>query len=98
MDYFKASGKSLIAYMDAGAEKEYFLALGCDEVCCGGGDGHMYLGTWHIMQTYTRSMYQSRTHIHNLTTNNRSTCPPVGRSGCRGSSRRPTSCGGSSTR
>lgn len=32
MDYFKASGKSLIAYMDAGAEKEYFLALGCDEV------------------------------------------------------------------
>lgn len=32
LDYFKASGKSLIAYMDAGAEKEYFLALGCDEV------------------------------------------------------------------
>lgn len=32
MDYFKSSGKSLIAYMDSGAEKEYFLALGCDEV------------------------------------------------------------------
>lgn len=32
MDYFKASGKALVAYMDAGAEKEYFLALGCDEV------------------------------------------------------------------
>ena len=32
MEYFKASGKALVAYMDAGAEKEYFLALGCDEV------------------------------------------------------------------
>lgn len=32
MDYFKASGKNLVAYMDGGAEKEYYLALGCDEV------------------------------------------------------------------
>lgn len=32
MDYFKASGKQLIAYMDSAAEKEYYLALGCDEV------------------------------------------------------------------
>lgn len=32
MEYFKASGKSLIAYMDSAAEKEYFLALGCDEI------------------------------------------------------------------
>jgi hypothetical protein len=32
MDYFKASGKQLIAYMDSGSEKEYYLALGCDEV------------------------------------------------------------------
>lgn len=32
MEYFKASGKTLVAYMDSGAEKEYYAALGCDEV------------------------------------------------------------------
>lgn len=32
MEYFKSSGKTLICYMDSGAEKEYYAALGCDEV------------------------------------------------------------------
>lgn len=46
MDYFKSSGKSLIAYMDSGAEKEYFLALGCDEV---GGCLYVYVGVCACM-------------------------------------------------
>ena len=32
MEYFKSRGKQLVAYMDSGAEKEYFIALGCDEI------------------------------------------------------------------
>ena len=43
MDYFKASGKQLIAYMDSAAEKEYYLALGCDEVWGEGGWGVCWL-------------------------------------------------------
>jgi len=32
MDYFKSSGKPLVAFLEGGGEKEYLVALGCDEV------------------------------------------------------------------
>jgi protease IV len=40
-EYFKASGKSLVAYLEGGGAKEYLVALGCDEVLTGAAESIM---------------------------------------------------------
>ncbi|GAB5031593.1 signal peptide peptidase [Nannochloropsis oceanica] len=56
MDYFKASGKNLVAYMDGGAEKEYYLALGCDEIYIPPG-GNLRLQGFSTTTNFLRGVF-----------------------------------------
>ena len=58
MDYFRQSGKDIVGYISAGSEKEYFVALGCNEFFIP-PDGGLDLRGFSASATFLRGVFDN---------------------------------------